>query len=105
MGKSKTCRRCRKAPPLRLKEVCGICELVEDGRGVVPGGHSSAVWPAKSISLAVGTNPKELAAAREIDRKAGVKTEYDAKGRPIFTDATHKKRYVKAHEAYDYDSW
>ena len=98
---AKKCSRCRKALALRLKALCGICELVLNGGG--PDGHRPSCWPMTSIAAAVGTNPKELAAVREIDRKAGVPTDYDGRGRPILRDRAHRKRYLRAHGMHDQD--
>ena len=103
MAKRRKRRKCAKCKGrLNLIGECLLCPMFEAAQP--PGGPKPVGWPHVSYTMAVGTNPKELAAAREIDRQAGVKTEYDSRGRPIFTDPTHQRRYAKAHGAYDYDS-
>jgi hypothetical protein len=101
MAKRRKCSHCKKAPALRLKELCGCCEMILDG--AFPDGHRPACWPMTSVALAVGTSLKELKAAHEIDRKAGVPTDYDHRGRPILRDRAHRKAYCRAHGAVDYD--
>ena len=98
MAKRKNCRRCKKAPALRLKDVCGICEMIEDG--TEPGGHRPSCWPLVSHFAGLNSD-KELAEARRIDREAGVATEYDRRRNPIFRDRSHRKRYLAAHGLRD----
>ena len=96
----KKCRACGKAPAMRLREVCGICELIETC--TPPGGHAASGWPL--VSRAAAVHPDEIPEAVERDRKAGVPTEYDARGNVIFRDRGHRKRYLRAHGMRDNDA-
>lgn len=56
------------------------------------------------VSRALGlSTDRDLAKAREVDRKAGVPTDYDAKRRPILRDRAHRRAYMRAHGAHDND--
>lgn len=97
MAKRKRCTHCKKAPALRLKALCGVCEMVLDGD--IPGGHAPSGWPM--VSRAAAVHPNEIPAAMEHDQKAGVPTSYDRRGRPIFTDRGHRKRYLRSWGMHD----
>jgi hypothetical protein len=60
-------------------------------------------WPMKSIAAAV--SPDQVQDAMEIDRRAGVPTEYTKHGEPIWRNPGHRKRYLKAHNLYDRNSF
>lgn len=64
---------------------------------------SPAGWPMKSVAMAV--HPKNLAVAREMDRKAGVPTEYTPRGRPVFTSERHKRAYCRIRGVHDNNSY
>lgn len=93
---TRKCSACKKAPAMRLRDVCGICDCLDAGEA--PGGHSSACWPYTSRFAGVCTD-KELAEARRRDKAAGLHTEYGGKnGRdPIFRDPAHKRQYLRIH--------
>lgn len=54
-------------------------------------------------SDALGVHPKQITEARESAIKKGVPTEFDKKGRPIFTSRLHRKRYCEAYGYFDRD--
>lgn len=61
--------------------------------------HSAGTWPM--ASYAAGVSPGEVPAMREIDRQAGVPTEYTSDGDPILTSKKHRRDYMAAHGLYD----
>jgi hypothetical protein len=56
-------------------------------------------WPM--VSTAAGVHPDEVPKMQEIDRKAGIKTQYTADGDPIFRSPGHRKKYLKTHKLID----
>lgn len=58
-------------------------------------------------SYAAGVSLSEVPAMREIDRKAGVLTDYTTGpdgGDPIFRSPSHRKKYCRVHGLYDRDA-
>lgn len=88
------------APAMRLKDVCGICELLH-GDGTVPLSQLPGCWPKVSRSMAV--SKRQRVRAMELDAQKGVPTEYTQKGEPIFTGPGHMKQWLKANNAINYD--
>lgn len=60
-------------------------------------------YPIRSMSMAVHTT--QIKEAMEHDRKLGVPTNYSRNGEPIWTDAAHRKRFMKAHKLIDRNSY
>ena len=94
-------RKRRKCPTckgkLNLIGECHLCEMFSTG--ATPGGHAPSGWPM--VSRAAAVHPNEIPAAMEHDQKAGVPTSYDRRGRPIFTDRGHRKRYLRSWGMHD----
>lgn len=60
-------------------------------------------YPIESLAMAVRSGQVAEAAAH--DKKLGVPTEYTRSGRPIWRDASHRKKYLKAHGYFDRDAF
>jgi len=60
-------------------------------------------YPIKSVACAVHSTQRDE--AMEHDRKLGVPTEYTPGGRPIWRDAVHRKKWIKANGFFDRDSY
>ena len=60
-------------------------------------------YPIKSVAMAVHST--QVAEAREHDRKLGVPTDYTRDGRPIWTDAAHRRRWLRANGYHDRNSY
>lgn len=58
--------------------------------------------PIHSDSL--GVHPRQVAKAQADAAKKGVPTEFDKKGRPIFTSRQHRKQYCEAYGYFDRDA-
>ncbi len=56
-------------------------------------GHRPACWPMASD--AAGVSPDQIQEATDGARKAGVPTEFNREGQAIFTDANHRRRYLR----------
>lgn len=54
-------------------------------------------------SDALGVHPKQIQKARESAIAKGVPTDFDDKGRPIFTSRLHRKQYCQAYGFFDRD--
>jgi hypothetical protein len=52
-------------------------------------------------SYAAGVSPSEVPAMREVDRRAGVITDYSPDGDPIMRSRAHRKKYLAAHGLHD----
>lgn len=63
------------------------------------GKHPCGTYPF--ASSAAGVHPDEVAAMREIDKKAGVPTDYDSDGDPIMRSRVHRKNYCRVHGLHD----
>ena len=74
-------------------EKCLLCELFAEY--LPPGGQLPTTWPMTSEAAAVSAD--QVPAAMERDKKAGVPTQYDKTGRPVFTDRGHRKAYLRSH--------
>ena len=72
--------------------------LVEVGAST-QGTNGIARWPIHSDAM--GVHPSQIPAAQQALRAAGVHTDYDREGRPILTDASHRKRHAEALGFYD----
>lgn len=55
-------------------------------------------------SDSLGVHPRQIKEARESALNKGVPTEFDSKGRPIFTSRLHRKRYCQAYGFFDRDA-
>src|SRR3990172_6329404 len=55
-------------------------------------------------SMSCGVAPHQIADAKKVDAQLGVAVDYDSKGRACFTDAAHKRRWLKAHQWVDHDA-
>lgn len=75
-----------------LRNAKGIDEVLASG--VTGLGQSSAGWPMRSVSC--GVHPSQREQAIEDARRRGVPTDFDERGRAIFTDPGHRKRYARA---------
>lgn len=75
------------------------------GRILLFNGRNKGCDAYPMASYAIGVDPSEVPAMREIDAKAGVKTEYSADGDPIFVSRGHRKQYLKAHGFHDRNSY
>ncbi len=67
------------------------------------GTHGSDNWPIHSI--AAGVMPRQIAEATEHARARGVPTDFDAKGRVIFTSPSHRRKYLKTRGFHDEDGY
>ena len=47
------------------------------------------------VSNSAGVHPSQVEQARESAKKRGVPTDFDSKGRPIFTSRKHRKDYCE----------
>lgn len=55
-------------------------------------------------SLSCGVPPHQIADAKAVDGQLGVSVDYDHRGRACFTDAAHKRQWLKAHKWVDHDA-
>lgn len=81
-------------------EPCEVPYKVESSRrSLAP---ADGVWPIESD--AAGVHPSQIEETRAHDAKHGVGgTDYTRDGRPILTDKSHRKRYLRAHGLHDND--
>lgn len=75
--------------------------ICQHGRTSVGGTHGE--WPIHFESVAV--LPNQIAEAREHCRRSGVPTSFDSDGCPIITDPGHKKKFLKAWDCHDNNSY
>jgi hypothetical protein len=75
-----------------------ISDLLKTGKG--PDGHRSSCWPMTGSS-ALEVTPDRIPEAMKVDAEAGVPTDYNRDGQPIFRDRSHRREYLKAHGAHD----
>lgn len=72
---------------------------VKRQKGGVVGGTQTSTWPMKCLGMAVHPSLRQEAVD---DAKAkGVPTDFTLGGRPIYTDAAHRDRYLKAYGRHD----
>ena len=64
---------------------------------------SSAGWPLECE--ASGVHPSQAGELRDFLAKSGVPTEVSADGNPIYRDALHRKKALKARGLHDKDSF
>jgi hypothetical protein len=64
-----------------------------------PGTNGIAKWPIHSDAM--GINPSQVAEAQAVLAAHGVSTEYDNQGRPVLTDARHRRRHAEALGFFD----
>ncbi len=57
------------------------------------------IWPYPSAAL--GVHPEEVQHRMEFDRQMGVPTEYNSDGDPIMRNATHRRKFCRAHKVHD----
>ena len=84
----------REVSELEFKERFPDKPIAEPLAGQQPG-----AWPMASEALAV--HPSQAAEATAAARAAGVPTEFDKTGRPIFTDRAHRREFLKYQKAFD----
>ena len=60
-------------------------------------------WTHPIHSEAMGVHPEQIPEARRFCEMAGVKTDFDRTGRPIFRSRKHRKRYARAWNFHDRD--
>ena len=70
---------------------------------VLPVCKIPARWPKTSNSMAV--HPTQVQEAQKVAAEKGCPTEYTKRGKPIFRDKQHMRKYLKAHSAVNYDSY
>ena len=83
--------------------------VLDDGRAArrdymaesTVGTPALAGWPKASEALAV--HPDQIEEARRDARFKGVPTEFDGVGRPVFENASHQSRYVRAYGYFNKD--
>lgn len=75
-----------------------IVDLLQSGQ--CPDGHRSSCWPMTG-SAALEITPDRIPEAMAIDAAAGVPTDYNRDGQPIFRDRGHRRDYMRAHGAHD----
>ena len=57
-------------------------------------------WPL--VSDAMKIHPQDVEAHMEHCKKAGIPTDFTAKGQPILRDRAHRKEYMQSFGLYDY---
>ena len=70
---------------------------------VLPVCKIPARWPKTSNSMAV--HPTQVQEAQKVAAEKGCPTEYTKRGKPIFRDKQHMRKYLKAHGGVNYDSY
>lgn len=90
-----------KAP--RQLEVNGISYERDFQAEHNPRGAGGDSWPLACEASAVA--PFQAQELRDYYKKAGVQTDVDIKGRPIYRDANHRKRALKCRGLCDRDSY
>jgi hypothetical protein len=78
--------------PLRCR--CGKGMKRDIGTGGIPSGKRGE-WPLRSYAMSVGEGQIQEAIAH--DRKLGVPTNYLPDGRPEIRNASHYRKYRRAH--------
>lgn len=90
------------------EEFWKACPPREGGSGDDGGGGqtcgSSLVGFKPIHSDSLGVHPRQVKKAQESAASKGVPTEFDKKGRPIFTSRLHRKRYCQAYGFFDRDA-
>ncbi len=80
---------------LAAEHTAKICEAArqEATKGVVGTGN----FKKKVVSDSLGVHPSQISELRELNKKLGVEVEIDGRGRPVFDNSAHFRRYAKAH--------
>ena len=98
MSIARMSRRQRKDGRIRLKDGIYAQRIYQS----LPHNLDTAgCWPQYSDSM--GINPNQTEEAMTADREMGVPSEYDKRGRIIFRDRAHRKKFCEAHQFYDKD--
>ena len=112
------CFKCDNGDPLEVSMTVSQMEStkVSDGVHKLPSGQvvrrdfqkemrtiatNSTGWPIHS--RAMGVHPSQIGEAKERAQKIGVPTEFDNKGKAIFTDRSHRKKYCEKLGYFDQD--
>ncbi len=67
----------------------------------ISGFRPPSCWPLHSEAM--GVNPDQIPEAVQNAKERGVPTDFDAQGRAIFTDRSHRKKFLQAHQMHDKD--
>ena len=51
----------------------------------------------------MGVQPEQIEEATKDAQNRGVPTQFDSQGDAIFTDRSHRKKFLKAYGAHDHD--
>ena len=62
-------------------------------------GTGQAKWPIYSESAAV--HPSQIAEAIEFNKQRGCPTDFDQHGRPVWRDAGHKRKFLRANKFFE----
>ena len=62
---------------------------------------SADPWAEGLHSEALAVMPRQVSEATELLKSRGVTTDFDTKGRPIFTSRTHRRRHCEALGVFD----
>lgn len=97
-----------KAPRrVRIKQGKRLVTLYHDLAGEVssrrPDLRGQQTWPLHSVGASV--HPKQIPQFTEHLKRSGVPTQFDPKGRPVFTSPSHQHKALQAMGLFNHDSY